>query len=959
MKAKLLQERLHAGRRMGPARATSFLAASLLLLTPSLRASDDNALRIAATETPSSQIVSLDDKFSQSDVARLRAQARGQGAAAYIAYPQLILNGQPTPRMLPVQVYGDEIAVDTQALAAQGIDIPGSSEEQWQTLTQLGIAGRYDNNTQQINLLVPAEWLPHQSLNAGYFPANTPIQRGQGILLNYDAYSTWLDNGGESTSASHELRLFDDWGIASSSGLVRWNNELDESGDYVRLDSYWRFTDPNKMQTWMVGDTISGALTWMPSVRMGGIQLSRNFASRPDLITFPLPQISGSATLPSALEVFVNDLRLTDQPVQPGPFVLETSPRVTGLGEVQVITTDTLGRQVAQTVPFYVSPKLLRQGYWDYSGTLGTARRYYGQRSNDYDGSPVGTGVARYGLNDRLTFEGTSSLSDELVNTGAGVVFRPAMLGVSNLALAYGQDDDDSGSQWVVGHEFRTRRYGVSGQYTQRSEGYRDLSNTLDVRPNIKSSLQLNGNLNLAENGDLSASYLETRLFDGDDSRFFVLGHSRTLWKQLSVTLSVNQNLDDSDDRTWLAGFLYRFRSSQRQPIQAGMRFEHDEKDSDTDTLLTLRQQVDEFWDLGWDLAYSPNSDGTRQASGRWWTPYADLRAGVYGQGSELNSFASLSGAFVSNYEDVFASNSMYNSFAIVDTGGFADLPVRRANRVIGHTNSKGRLLMPDLLPWQDNTLAIDVDNLPMDAQLSAHALTIKPSELTGVTASFDVQQTHSAILVAVDATANPMPAGGRVLLPGADATVVGFDGEIFLQGLTAGENEIGIISRGSLCTLTFDFVPEPGTLQRLGPLTCLPPSERQTAPPQPEPVSLPAEDAGSDAEPEPAPVIAPPVQPEPPAPTSSTQGNSATALFQDSTGAAMPTGARVLIPNASPTTVGEGGNTLLEGLVEGDNEIGIISSKGLCTVQFTFTAATADSQQLGPLTCLSPSERD
>lgn len=955
MKAKPFQNGWGTGRNAGTVIPTSFVFASLIFLTPVSWAGDKDAPRLAATDTSPSRIVSLDNQFSQSDIERLRAQARGQAHAAFIAYPQLILNGQPTPRMLPIQVYGDDIAVDTRALAEQGINLPTDNDSQWQTLSELGIAGRYDNNAQQINLLVPAEWLPHQSLSAGLTPSITPVQRGQGALLNYDAYSTWLDEGGESTSASHELRLFDEWGIASTSGLVRWNNELEDSGDYVRLDSYWRFTNPDSMQTWMVGDTISGALTWTPSIRMGGVQLSRNFASRPDLITFPLPQISGSATLPSALQVFVNDLRLTDQPVQPGPFVLETSPRVTGLGEVQVVTTDTLGRQVTQTVPFYVSPKLLREGFWDYSGTLGSARRYYGQRSNDYDGQPVGTGVARYGFNERLTFEGTSSLSSELINTGVGVVVRPGMLGVSNLALAHGQDDDESGTQWVIGHEFRTRRYGVSGQYTQRTEGYRDLSNSLDVLPSIKSSLQLNGNLNLGEQGDISASYLETRLFDGDDSRFFVLGHSRTLWHQLSITLSVNQNLDDSDDRTWLAGFLYRIRPTDKRPIQAGARFDHDEKNSDTSTVLTLRQQVEEFWDLGWDLAYSPNSDGTRQARGRWWTPYADLQAGVYGQGNELNSFANLSGSVVTNYGDVFAANSMNNSFAIVDTGGFADMPVRRANRVIGYTNHKGRLLMPDLVAWQENTLAIDVDDLPMDAQLESATLTLKPAELTGVTAHFDVQQTHSAVLVVEDSTGQNIPAGGRVLLPGADATVVGFDGEIFLQGLSAGSNEIGIISNGALCTVTFDFKPEPGTLQRLGPLPCLAPSERSDSSANQSP-SLPPEEPDTEA-------VADPIEPVQqtviPAPAGNADILSASLIIQDKRGVPLPAGARVLIPNAKPSAVGDNGETLLQGIVEGENEIGIISGAGLCTVKFTFTAGAGDKQQLGPHTCLSPSEQE
>ena len=798
---------------------------AILQTLPSISHAENPPVQLAANE---SQVVSFSNAYSQSDIARLRAQARGKGGNAYIAYPQLILNGRPTAHMLPVQVYGQELVIDTHALVSQGVSFPDRiSSKQWQSLEQLDIAGRYDNSAQQIHLMVPAEWLPHQKLEAGYYSDNTPVQRGQGFLLNYDVYSTWLDSGEQTTSAGHELRAFDDWGVLSSSGVVRWNDSAPDDGDYIRLDSYWRYTDPNRMRTYMVGDTISGALTWSPSIRLGGVQISRNFASRPDLITFPLPQISGSATLPSALEVFVNDLRLSDQTVQPGPFVLETSPMVTGLGEVQVVTTDTLGRQTAQTVPFYVSPQLLKKGYWDYSASLGAPRRFYGQRANDYEDQTVATGVARYGFNNTLTLESTLNASDRLINGGAGVVVRPGFLGVSNLSIAHGKDDDDQGTQWVVGHEFRTQRYGISGQYTERTRGYKDLSNSIDQRIPIKSSTQLNGSVSFGRQGNLNVSYLETRLFDGPDTRFLVLGHTRTLWQQLSLTLSVNQNLEESSDRTWLAGFTYRLDKPSDRPIQAGARINHNEKTEDTETVLTLRQNVRDFWDFGWDLAYSPDAEGTRQARGRWWTPYGDIQAGVFGQDGENNSFASLSGSLVSNYEALYAANTMNNSFAIVDTGGYAGIPVRQSNRVIGKTNHKGRLLLPDVIPFTENELAIDIDDLPVDAQSGARKLTIKPAELTGVTARFEIAQQNSAIVVIHDAQGKPVPAGARALLTDAEATVVGYDGEVFLQGITEGENEIGIISNGALCTVVFDFTANPGTLPRLGPYQCVSPSER------------------------------------------------------------------------------------------------------------------------------------
>ncbi|KGD60538.1 type 1 pili usher protein CsuD [Alcanivorax jadensis T9] len=772
--------------------------------------------------------VSLNQTFSQSDVARLRAQASGNSNAAYIAYPQLILNGAATAHMLPTQVYGQELAVETRELQKIGVQFPTPPQAQWQSLDEMGIAGRYDNNAQQINLVVPAEWLPNQSFTAGTFQSNTPVQRGQGALLNYDAFSTRQENGDQTTSASHEARFFGDWGAFSSSGVVRWNDSDPEtSGDYVRLDSFWRYTNPDKMRTYVVGDTLNGALSWTPTVRLAGVQVSRNFASRPDLITFPLPEISGSATLPSALEVFVNDLRLTEQDVQPGPFLLETSPRLTGLGEVQVVTTDTLGRQVSQTVPFYVSPQLLREGYWDYSATVGAPRRFYSVRSNDYDNDPVATGVARYGLNDRVTLEATANASESLTNAGAGVVFRPGLLGVSNVSLAHGEDDISQGTQWAAGHEFRTRRFGLSGQYTRRTEGYRDLGNSLDIRPAIESSLQINGSLNLGRRqGSLNASYLDTKLFNGDENRFLVIGHNRTLWRQLSLTLSVNQNLDDSEDRTWLASFNYYLDRSQDRPVQAGARISHDEKTDDTSTVLTLQRQVEQFWDLGWDLAYSPDSDGIRRASGRWWTPYLDVQAGVFRQQDSTNTFANLSGSLVTNYEDVFAANTMNDSFAIVDAGDFTNVPVRRANRVIGHTNRNGTLLLPDMIPFTENKLNIDVNDLPVDARIGDTELLIKPADLTGITARFSVEQIHSAVVVIHDPQGKPLPAGSRALFSDDDVTVVGYDGEVFIQGLEAGENTLDIIDNGKRCTADFNFTPAPGTLPRIGPYTCHPTSE-------------------------------------------------------------------------------------------------------------------------------------
>jgi len=110
--APTMQKRVLPGKQERIAR--SFLA--MLFLMHAGQAQADESRSITQIAALPDSVASLDQQYSQSDIARLRAMASGQGNAAYIAYPQLILNGVPSHQTLPVQVYGNELAVDTQAL---------------------------------------------------------------------------------------------------------------------------------------------------------------------------------------------------------------------------------------------------------------------------------------------------------------------------------------------------------------------------------------------------------------------------------------------------------------------------------------------------------------------------------------------------------------------------------------------------------------------------------------------------------------------------------------------------------------------------------------------------------------------------------------------------------------------------------------------------------------------------
>src|ERR1035437_8993641 len=136
--------------------------------------------------------------------------------------------------------------------------------------------------------------------------------------------------------------------------------------------------------------------------------MQRNFALRPDLVALPLPTVSGSAAVPSTVDVYVNNLKTLSQQVPAGPFQVTNVPVLSGGGTAPVVGRDAAGHQTQTSLPFYTTPKLLREGFMDFSVEAGLPRVQYGTASNSYLNDPVGSASLRGGLTDWLTVEAHS-----------------------------------------------------------------------------------------------------------------------------------------------------------------------------------------------------------------------------------------------------------------------------------------------------------------------------------------------------------------------------------------------------------------------------------------------------------------------------------------------------------------------------------------------------------------------
>ena len=141
---------------------------------------------------------------------------------------------------------------------------------------------------------------------------------------------------------------------------------------------------PDAIKHWpiyRVGDAISGGLAWTRPVRLGGVQVQKNFAARPDLITLPLPALAGSAAVPSSVDVWINAQKLRSVDGVEGRFQVTDVPVVTGGAEAVVVVRDATGREVSTRSAFYVTPNMLRAGLYDFSLEAGAPRIGYGVES--------------------------------------------------------------------------------------------------------------------------------------------------------------------------------------------------------------------------------------------------------------------------------------------------------------------------------------------------------------------------------------------------------------------------------------------------------------------------------------------------------------------------------------------------------------------------------------------------
>lgn len=728
-----------------------------------------------------------------------------------------------------------------------GVLVPGSGRpEDIVALDAVpGLALRFDDAAQILHLsLAPGARLARE-YGAGereeVLKQPVEVSREYGAVINYSAYATSARGYTAASklystgTASLDTRLFSPYGVFQNTAIA--GNSLTKQG-ILRLETSLSFAHQGSMTLGTLGDSISGGTNWSRPVRFGGGQISRQFSLRPDLVTAPLPSVSGSAAVPSTVDVFVDNIRVASQNVGAGPFRLNNLPVPSESGTARVVVRDVTGKETVSVLPFFTSAKLLAVDNFDYSVDAGLPRHDFAVQSFDYSRKFMGMATGRYGVKDWLTVEGHAEATARHRLAGLGVVVGADRLGIFTAALAASNYQQKNGA--LVNGSWQLSVNGIFvGISTQRSFGhYEDVASaTARAGPSRASTNLVDSGFFLPSrsakvakstdrltlgfpipgvNATAALSFVNLERAGEARSHLVGLTYSQTIAKKYNFFINGYGDLAARRDAGVTAGLSFVFDNGIVASSSAS-----GSRDAREIGAELLRPLGPEAFDYGWRAFDAEGSSPRRGVAGAYKTPWLRAEAGLRQEGVTIGGHAELEGAIVATPAGVFASRRINDSFAIVDVG-VPGVEVLHENRPVGRTGWLGKVVVPDLHSFQRSKIAISPETVPGTAVASITETDVIPGFRGSTTVQARTIEAKDTALIEIrDAKGAHFPAGTRVKhVETGNLITIGYGGITFMQSITDATT-LQIALGTSVCNVRFSRSDRAGPKGQIGPLTC------------------------------------------------------------------------------------------------------------------------------------------
>lgn len=663
----------------------------------------------------------------------------------------------------------------------------------------------YNLNLQSmtIRLYAPARAFKSQHLNANASKIGHFVTPSPGAFFNYNLYGTTTNGSHNIYNGLFELGLFNEYGVGTTTFLLTNQPGLTNA---IRLITVFVHDDPNKMESWRLGDLTSAFTNWSGSVNFGGIQYATNFATQPYFLPFPLPGIKGQATVPSAVDLYINGAMTTEVNVQPGTFDVSNIPLIDGSGNIRMVTKDIFGRQQVVSIPYYLSTQLLKKGLSNFSYELGVLRQNLGIESNDYRRLLVAA-TKSTGLSDTLTWQwhGEALINQQALGIGLTKMVYP--IGVFTANIAGSRSHHGNGVLAWLGYQYQTPKFNF-GANTQLASVHftQQAIPESQFAPSVLAQIFTGFTVG---NNSFGISWTRQANRNMPSANFILASYSTSFFKEIGLSFTMINSLGGIPNHSAFLSLIHSFGSDE-SGSDTTLNFTRADDNNARQYTMQLLKSLPPGPGWGYNITANRTGGNSNSSNSNIGSISYQNNIGTYlaqvntNQGQHEIYSANIMGSVVNLNQHYYLSRSITNSFGVVKVSTFPNVNVYANNLLVGTTNEDGSVLVPNLLPYEDTKIKIETRGLPFDAKIGDTEKYVAPYYLSGIVVPFDVKVTRNAILTVKLASGQVIPQGATVSVEGVkETTVVGLDGEVYLTDLNE-RNKVTVAWADQQCQFEF-----------------------------------------------------------------------------------------------------------------------------------------------------------
>uniref|UniRef100_UPI00398429EF fimbria/pilus outer membrane usher protein n=1 Tax=Enterobacter mori TaxID=539813 RepID=UPI00398429EF len=492
--------------------------------------------------------------------------------------------------------------------------------------------------------------------------------------------------------------------------------------------------------------------------------------------------------------------------VAPGAFEINDLYPTGGSGDLNVTVKETDGSEQHFVVPYASVPVLQREGRFKYSLTAGRYRSY----DSDVEKTPFMQGTAIYGLPYGFTAYGGVQASQYYDALALGFGKNIGDFGAFSVDLTDAksemQDQDPThGRSWRIRYskDFATTgtHFSMAG-YRYNSKGFYTLQDTLDSHtrnddwqtPDTRRSREeatvdqsLGGSF-----GSLTLSLVKESYWNSNQGMTSMnLGYNNS-WHGISYGLSygLDKNTRDGsdDDNEKTSEQTIAFNVSvplDRWLSNTWVNYNLNSTKHDTTQSVGLNGTALAGNNLSWGVqqSHSQSSGDSTSLNADYKGTYGEVNAGYSQDNQQQQLNVGLQGSMIAHAHGVTLGQPMGETAALIEAPGADDTNI--SNQTGVNTDFRGYAIVPYVSPYRHNTLALNTETLPGNADVNRAAITVTPTRGAIVRAHYETHVGSRVLMTLKRADGRAIPFGATASQAHQDGEfIVGDGGQVYLTGM-------------------------------------------------------------------------------------------------------------------------------------------------------------------------------